>query len=101
MRYHMAATPLVASLALRETETLETNQPFAPDCPERSAIEIGAIVSTETVMDRFASSLPALSTAKNSIVCVPSETRNGPEYSVQRPASIRYEMTPNQQRQSQ
>src|SRR5439155_23707106 len=78
IRYEMPATPLVASVALRTTVTLEMNQPLAPDCPERSATEAGATVSTETAMERTVSESPARSDPRYSTRCWPSARRNGP-----------------------
>src|SRR5207245_8459731 len=62
-RYEIVATPLPASVAVNETVTSDTNQPFAPAVPLNPTVVRGGVVSTEPVLECTASMRPARSAA--------------------------------------
>src|SRR6267378_692811 len=87
----MRATPLVPSVAFRNTVTGETYQPLLPNVPERAEVDTGTVVSILTFLEWTASTSPARSVAWYSTTCCPSPRKKGPPYTDQGPLSIRYE----------
>ncbi len=67
----MPATPETASLAVRVTVTLLVYQPLVPAVPDRLTVVLGLTLSILTLSDSAASVLPALSTLKKVMLCVP------------------------------
>src|SRR5467141_1043870 len=61
--YKTAATPLVASVAVRVTLTAETYHPFCPAVPERVDVVAGGCVSIERFAEWDVSMRPATSVA--------------------------------------
>src|SRR5437667_4542849 len=67
-------TPLVASVALRETVALEMYQPLLPDVPVTVGLDVGSAVSIGMIRWCTISLRPAPSVALKSSVCTPSPT---------------------------
>src|SRR5712691_3230920 len=87
--YKTAATPLVASVAVRVTSTAETYHPFCPRVPESVEAVTGGCVSIDRLVEWDVSVKPAASVAKYSTTCWPSERANGLEQSSHAPPSTR------------
>src|SRR5438552_1151444 len=89
----MPRTPLVASVAPRETVALEMYQPLLPDVPTTAALDAGSAVSIEMVRLCTISLRPAPSVALKSSVCTPSpSTAKDCAYWVHVPLSNRYQI---------
>src|SRR6266568_4367555 len=88
IRKEIPATPLVASVAVKLTITVEMYHPFAPGVPESAAVVCGAVVSIGIAAWWTASFSPALFVALKSRPWTPSPmTKNGDEYRVHAPPS--------------